>query len=86
VMTLYDQKHAVAAPSAAVQNGPNGQYVYVVKPDMTVELRNIKVTRTEGDETIVASGLQPGDQVVTVGQLRLAPGTRVSVGKGTEPS
>jgi multidrug efflux system membrane fusion protein len=86
VMTLYDQKDAVVAPSAAVQNGPNGQYVYVVKPDMTVELRNIKVTRTEGDETIVASGLQPGDQVVTVGQLRLAPGTRVSVGKGTQPS
>jgi len=86
VMTLYDQKDAVVAPSAAVQNGPNGQYVYVVKPDMTVELRNIKVTRTEGDETIVASGLEPGDQVVTVGQLRLAPGTRVSVGKGTQPS
>jgi multidrug efflux system membrane fusion protein len=86
VMTLYDQKDAVVAPSAAVQNGPNGQYVYVVKPDMTVELRNIKVTRTEGDETIVASGLEPGDQVVTVGQLRLAPGTRVSVGKGAQPS
>jgi multidrug efflux system membrane fusion protein len=49
-------------------------------------LRNIKVTRTEGDETIVASGLEPGDQVVTVGQLRLAPGTRVSVGKGAQPS
>jgi len=69
-----------------VQNGPNGQYVYVVKADMTVELRNIKVSRAEGDETVVASGLQVGDQVVTVGQLRLAPGTRVNVGKVPQPS
>jgi multidrug efflux system membrane fusion protein len=46
-----------------------------------VELRNIKIARAEGDDTVVASGLQPGDQVVTIGQLRLAPGSRVSVGK-----
>jgi multidrug efflux system membrane fusion protein len=81
VLTLYDQKGAIVTPSAAVQNGPNGQYVFVVKSDMTVELRNIKISRAEGDDTVVASGLQPGDQVVTVGQLRLAPGSRVSVGK-----
>ena len=81
VLTLYEQKNAVVTPSAAVQSGPNGQYVFVVKSDMTVELRNIKVSRAEGDDTIIASGLEPGDQVVTVGQLRLAPGSRVSVGK-----
>src|SRR5437867_4833265 len=81
VMTLYDQKDAVVAPSAAVQSGPTGQYVYIVKPDMTVELRNIKISRAEGDDTVVASGLQPGDQVVTVGQLRLAPGTKVNPAK-----
>jgi multidrug efflux system membrane fusion protein len=81
VLTLYEQKDAVVTPSAAVQSGPNGQYVFVVKPDMTVELRNIKVSRAEGEDTVVASGLVPGDQVVTVGQLRLAPGSRVSVGK-----
>jgi multidrug efflux system membrane fusion protein len=86
VMTLYDQKDAVVAPSAAVQSGPTGQYVYVVKPDMTVELRNIKISRAEGDDTVVASGLQPGDQVVTVGQLRLAPGTKVNVGKAPQTS
>lgn len=82
VLTLYEQKDAVVAPSAAVQDGPNGQYVFVVKPDRTIELRDIKVTRADGEDTVVASGLQPGDQVVTVGQLRLAPGTRVDVGKG----
>lgn len=82
VLTLYEQKDAVVAPSAAVQDGPNGQYVFVVKPDQTIELREVKITRADGEDTVVASGLQPGDQVVTVGQLRLAPGIKVDVGKG----
>lgn len=82
VITLYEQKDAIVAPSAAVQNGPTGEYVFVVKGDQTVELREIKVTRADGEDTVVASGLHPGDQVVTVGQLRLAPGTKVNVGKG----
>jgi multidrug efflux system membrane fusion protein len=86
VLTLYEQKDAIVAPSAAVQSGPTGQYVYVVKPDMTVELRNIKIARAEGDSTVIAGGLRPGDQVVTVGQLRLAPGTRVNVSKAAQPS
>jgi membrane fusion protein, multidrug efflux system len=86
VLTLYEQKDAVVAPSAAIQNGPAGQYVYVVKPDQTVEMRAIKIARAEGDDTVVASGLQPGEQVVIVGQLRLAPGTKVSVGKDLRAS
>jgi len=86
VLTLHEQKDAIVAPSAAVQNGPTGQYVFVVKSDSTVELRNIKIARAEGDDTIVSAGLKPGDQVVTVGQLRLAPGTKVSVGKGASAS
>src|SRR6266567_335038 len=86
VLTLYEQKDAVVAPSAAVQSGPSGQYVYVVKPDQTVEMRAIKIARAEGDDTVVASGLQVGEQVVIVGQLRLAPGTKVSVGKDLRAS
>ncbi len=86
VLTLHEQKDAIVAPSAAVQSGPTGQYVFVVKPDSTVELRNITIARAEGDETVVASGLQAGDQVVTVGQLRLAPGTKVNVGKAPPAS
>jgi multidrug efflux system membrane fusion protein len=86
VLTLHEQKDAIVAPSAAVQNGPTGQYVFVVKPDSTVELRNIKIARAEGNDTVVSAGLKPGDQVVTVGQLRLAPGTRVSVGKDAQAS
>jgi multidrug efflux system membrane fusion protein len=86
VLTLHDQKDAVVTPSASVQSGPNGQYVFVVKPDQTVELRNIKVARAEGDETVIASGLAAGEQVVTVGQLRLAPGTKVTVAKSARAS
>jgi multidrug efflux system membrane fusion protein len=81
VLTLYEQKDAVVAPSAAVQNGPNGQYVFIVNSDQTVALRDIKVQRADGEDTIIASGLKPGEQVVTVGQLRLAPGTRVNTAK-----
>jgi multidrug efflux system membrane fusion protein len=66
-------------PATAVQNGPEGQYVFVVEPDHVVQLRDIKVARSEGDFAIVASGLKPGETVVTVGQLRLAPGTKIQV-------
>ena len=86
MLTLHEQKDAIVAPSAAVQSGPNGQYVFVVKPDSTVELRNIKIARAERDDTVVSAGLKPGDQVVTVGQLRLVPGTKVNVGKGAPAS
>jgi multidrug efflux system membrane fusion protein len=79
VLTLYEQDRAVVTPSAAIQNGPSGQYVFVVKADHTVELRTVKVDRTVGDETVLASGLQPGETVVTAGQLRLAPGSRVTL-------
>lgn len=78
VLTLTTQRGAIVAPSSAVQNGPNGQYVFVVKPDQTVDLRNIKIARTEGDDTVIASGLVAGDKVVTAGQMRLAPGIRIA--------
>jgi len=77
-LTLYEQKDALVSPSAAIQNGPNGPYVFVVRSDSTVEVRNVKIARAEGDDTVIASGLAPGERVVTVGQLRLAPGTRVA--------
>ena len=82
VLTLTQQKDAVVMPATAVQNGPNGQYVFVVKPDRSVELRNVKIARTEGDDAVVASGVVPGDTVVTTGQLRLAPGIRVKLDTG----
>ena len=77
VLTLTEQKGLVVAPAAALQNGPNGQYVFVVKPDETVELRDVKVARTEGGDAVIGSGLRAGEKVVTAGQLRLAPGIKV---------
>jgi multidrug efflux system membrane fusion protein len=79
VMTLTRQDNAIVVPGTAIQNGPNGQYVFVVKADQSVELRDIKVARSENDVAVIASGLKPGETVVTVGQLRLAPGSKIVV-------
>ena len=80
-LRLYDQADAILVPSQAVQTGPEGQYVYVVAQDMTAELRRITVQRVDGERTIIAKGLAPGDRVVTRGQLRLGPKVKVQVGK-----
>src|SRR5579859_3841610 len=71
VLTLATQPNAIVVPSAAVQTGQQGLYVYVVQPDMTAINRNVNVTRTYGADSIVTSGVQPGDRVVTDGQVRL---------------
>ncbi len=81
-LTLTTEKDAVVVPSPAVQTGQSGQYVYVVKDDMTAEMRPVKVGRTRGEESVIASGLKPGERVVTDGQLRLAPGARVEIKPG----
>jgi multidrug efflux system membrane fusion protein len=80
-LKLYDQKEALVVPSQSVQTGPKGQYVYVVKPDMSAELRIVEVDRTDGDDAIIAKGVQKGEQVVVKGQLRLAPGLKVAIAK-----
>jgi multidrug efflux system membrane fusion protein len=78
---LYEQPDAIVIPSQAVQSGPEGQYVYVIGDDMLADLRRVKVMRTDGEQAIVASGLAKGERVVTRGQLRLGPKTRVQIGK-----
>lgn len=77
---LYDQENAILVPTRALQTGPNGQFVYVVKADMIVEMRKVVVDRSEGDTTVLAEGgIAKGDQVVVRGALRLAPGAKVIV-------
>jgi len=83
---LYEQADAITVPSQAVQTGPEGQYVYVVGKDMLVDVRKIEVQRTDGERTIVASGLTRGERVVTQGQLRLGPKMRVQLGGGAKAS
>jgi multidrug efflux system membrane fusion protein len=78
---LFEQADAIVIPSQAVQTGPEGQYVYVVDQNMLADVRKITVQRAEGERTIVASGLAKGEQVVTHGQLRLGPKTKVQIGK-----
>jgi membrane fusion protein, multidrug efflux system len=77
-LTLSELKDVVVAPTQAVQTGQNGQFVYVVKPDQTVEERPVVIGITYLGETVVQRGLATGETVVTDGQLRLAPGVKVS--------
>jgi len=79
VVTLATDPHALVVPTPAVQQGPQGTYVYVVKPDQTAELRAVKVGRTSGEETIITDGVKNGETVVTDGHLRLVPGSRVTI-------
>lgn len=81
-LTLAQQADAVVVPAQAVQTGQQGQYVYVVRPDQTVETRTVQVARTVGGDTVVSAGLTPGETVVTDGQLRLAPGVKVKTREG----
>ncbi len=81
VLTLATEPKAIVVPSQAVQTGQAGQYVWVVKNDLTVESRPVTVARTQGPLSIVAKGLEEGERVVTDGQLRLAPGAKVQVRK-----
>jgi multidrug efflux system membrane fusion protein len=77
---LYDEANAIVVPSRALQTGPDGQFVYVVKADMTAELRKVVVARTEGDVAVLAEGkLAKGERVVVRGALRLAPGIKVNI-------
>lgn len=68
---------AVVVPTVAVQTGQKGPYLFVVKPDSTVDLRQIKVALSDGDKTAVATGVAPGDKVVIDGQMRLKQGAKV---------
>ncbi|MGE5048753.1 MAG: efflux RND transporter periplasmic adaptor subunit [Deltaproteobacteria bacterium] len=78
-LTLAEQQGAVVAPVEAVQRGQNGEYVFVVKQDGTVESREVTVSRADQHDAIIEKGLAPGETVVTDGQLRLQQGVKVTV-------
>ena len=78
-LLLTVRKDAVVIPPLAVQRGPKGLFTWVVKADKTVEPRPIKTSTTSGDRTIVVSGLQVGERVVTDGQYKLQTGASVVV-------
>ena len=80
-LTLTTQPNTVVVPSQAVQTGQVGQYVFVVKQDMTAEYRPVVAGSTIAGKTVIQKGLEAGETVVTDGQLRLAPGMKVAVKK-----
>src|SRR5207249_11551757 len=77
VSMVLTSRTAIVVPSQAIQPGQQGPYVFVVKPDQTVETRQITPGVRLGAETIVEKGLKPSERVVTDGQLRLVPGSRI---------
>jgi membrane fusion protein, multidrug efflux system len=78
-LRLAEEEKAIVVPSTAVQTGQTGDFIFVVKADQTVESHPVKVTRQLGGESVISSGIAPGDTVVTDGQLRLIPGIKVQV-------
>jgi len=76
-MTLDTLTGAVLAPAAAVQQGTEGNFLYVVKADNTVEVRKVEILTTHLDKVAISKGVMAGETVVTDGQLRLSPGAQV---------
>ena len=77
VMTLGNRKDAVVVPTNVIQTSQQGQFIYVVKPDNSVEMRQITATMALGEDSVVEKGLAAGETVVVDGQLRLTPGAVV---------
>lgn len=76
-LQLDTLRQAVTVPNEAVQQGPEGNFIFVVKADSSVEVRKVEAGASTGGLTVVAKGLQAGETVVTDGQLRLTPGARI---------
>lgn len=77
-LQLAVEPHALVVPTAAVQASQQGEFVFVITGD-TADMRPVRVAWTDGDITVLASGVAAGDKVVTDGQLRLTPGAKVSI-------
>jgi multidrug efflux system membrane fusion protein len=78
-LVLGEQPGAVVVPAAAIQTGPKGALVFVIKADTTVESRPVLVDRIVGQDAILARGVSAGETVVTDGQNKLKNGARVAV-------
>jgi len=76
-LLLETRKNSTVVPTAAILRGPQGAYVYAVKPDSTVEARNVGISLTQGNTTVITSGVSTGDAVVTDGQDKLQTGSKI---------
>jgi multidrug efflux system membrane fusion protein len=80
-LTLNTLASALVVPTQAIQSGQNGTFVFVVKADKTVEMRPVTLGFTVEGRAVIEKGVEPGEEVVTAGQLRLFPGARVEIRK-----
>jgi len=85
VLRMAVRQNALVVPNQAVQTGQDGTYVYVVTDDRTVEMRPVVAGLRVDQDLVIDKGLEAGETVVTEGQLRLAPGSRVLVGGPNGP-
>jgi multidrug efflux system membrane fusion protein len=81
-LLVQEKTGVVLLPTTAIQRNTNSTYVYLIRPDSTVTVRNIVVGTTEGDQSEITSGLNPGDQVVMTGVDKLTEGAKVRISKG----
>lgn len=81
VLTLTVEPNLVVVPSAALQTGQRGLYVFVVKDDLSAEYRAVTSPRNFGDDAVITDGVRAGETVVTDGQLRIVPGARIEIKK-----
>jgi membrane fusion protein, multidrug efflux system len=86
-LTLEQRPNTIVVPAQAVQSGQNGSYVFIVEPNMTVQIQPVKAGATLEGKTVIEQGLQGQETVVTDGQMLLVPGAtvRIKKGLGTEP-
>lgn len=84
ILALTTQSNTLTVPSQAIQTGLEGQYVFVIKPDLTAESRPVVVNRSLNGQTVIEKGLKAGETVVTDGQFQLVSGTKVQIKKGPE--
>ncbi len=78
-LRISEQADAVVAPTTAIQVGQQGSFVFVVAADGTAQVRPVTVSRSIGEESVIASGLEGGETVITDGQIRVVPGAKVEV-------
>jgi multidrug efflux system membrane fusion protein len=84
-LLVAERANAVTVPAQVVQRGPNGTFAYVIKPDDTVEMREIKVGPVRDDIAVIDQGLSVGERVVIDGQYKIQPGSRVDARDAPDP-
>ncbi len=79
IVRLAEQTNAIVVPSQAIETGQKGTFVYVMKADQTAEIRPVTVERNAGADAVISAGLQPGETVVTDGQIMIFPGAHLQL-------